>query len=355
MEIDRLTLLKRLIDPDTFPFWVPVISHYRQGEAGIALDPARMLRHARQIYPYTRCWMLGGTTGDGWALDGEQYEQLLEYACGLQANLARPALILGALQPTTEGVLERIALLKRRLGLTEGAGLADSLETLKKFGLVGVTICAPVGAQVTQDQIFRHVSRICTESGLPVVLYQLPQVTHNLIAPETFRALLAQHQSILFFKDSGGGDEVARSGPVQPGVVMVRGAEGGYLEALKTEGGWYDGWLLSTGNAFAAQLAEIVAHLQRGDRLAARAVSERLSGVVEQVFAVARLAPAGNPFSNANRAADHLRAYGRGWASQPLPLLQDGSHLPASLIAQIETVLRTHDLLPEHGYLVPPL
>lgn len=353
--MDRMTLLQQLTSPGTFPFWVPVISHYRQVGGRVEIDAERMLLHARQIAPYTRCWMLAGTTGDGWALDDAQYAQLLDYACDLQARFAvdghgRLSLILGALAPTTGGVMARIEQIKRRLGLPAGAPLEENLSTLNQYGILGVTICAPVGESVTQDAAAAHIDRICEESALPVVVYQLPQVTRNRIAPETFSALARRHETILFFKDSGGGDEVAHSPLAPPGVVMVRGAEGGYAQALKSLGGRYDGWLLSTGNAFAAQLAAVVAHVQRGDRAAALAESDRLSLVVEAVFEEARKAPSGNPFSNANRAVDHLRAYGAGWSDRPLPLLQDGAHLPAALIEGVANVLQVNDLLPVDGY-----
>jgi 4-hydroxy-tetrahydrodipicolinate synthase len=351
--MNRTTLLHQLIDPAIFPFWVPVISHYCKDDAGIAIDAGRMLKHARQIYPHTRCWMLGGTTGDGWALTDAQFDQLLDYALTIEPNVGRPALILGALQPGTEAVLARIARIRQRLGLGEQASLAENLPALAKIGLVGVTICAPVGEQLSQDQIYTHIARICAESRLPVIIYQLPQVTHNLIAPETFHALVAEYDNILFFKDSGGGDEIARAGLPDAGVVMVRGAEGGYLEALRSQGGGYDGWLLSTGNAFAHPLALIVAQLRTGRIADAQATSARLSEIVAAVFDIARQAPSGNPFSNANRAVDHLRAYGRAWGTRQLPLLQDGSRLPAGLIAQIEAILRPTSLvrLRDDGYI----
>lgn len=348
--MNRTSILQHLIDPGTFPFWVPLITHYRQTASGIAVDPVRMLRHAHQIYSHTRCWMLGGTTGDGWALTDAQFDQLLDYAAGLPAHFSRPALILGALRPDTEEVLARIERIRQKFGLN-GSTVESNLPALARQGLVGVTICAPVGEQVTQAQIYTHIARICAESCLPVVIYQLPQVTHNLISPATFQALVAENENILFFKDSGGGDEIASAGLPESGVVMVRGAEGGYVEALRGQGGGYDGWLLSTGNAFAHPLALIVAQLRTGRLADAQATSANLSAVVAAVFEVARQAPSGNPFSNANRAVDHLKAFGRYWGTSQRPLLQDGSVLPTWLIKQVEAVVRPTRLLRDDGYL----
>jgi len=69
------------------------------------------------------------------------------------------------------------------------------------------------------------------------------------------------------------------------------------------------------------------------------------------VFTLAARAPSGNPFSNANRAVDHLHAYGRDWRRAPLPVLQDGSQLPEELIAQIAGVMEPTGMIAPEGYL----
>jgi 4-hydroxy-tetrahydrodipicolinate synthase len=73
---------------------------------------------------------------------------------------------------------------------------------------------------------------------------------------------------------------------------------------------------------------------------------------VQALFATVQDTPSGNPFSNANRAVDHLLAYGRTWRQQPLPLLLSGSLLPEALIATVESLLEATHLLPDQGYLV---
>lgn len=346
--MDRTEIFRHVVNPAQFPFWVPVITHYH---ADGSIDRDRMLSHARQIHPHTRLWMLAGTTGDGWLHSLSQYRQLVEYGCIVAAQTPQPTVLVGALQPDTRGVIERIEVLKDRLGITRGAVLEDNLPLLKQWGFAGVTVCAPVGEQVTQDQIEDHISLICQVSALPIVVYQLPQVTRNLIAPQTLVKLVQRFPQIILFKDSGGADEIARSGLLADSLVLVRGAEGNYLEVLKKVGGWYDGWLLSTGNAFAPQLTEIQRYYNQGDYHSAAQVSQALSRVVQQVFALAQDLPTGNPFSNANRAVDHLLAYGKSWRDYPLPVLLDGSCLPVDFIARVETLIAAFPLVFDVGYL----
>ena len=66
---------------------------------------------------------------------------------------------------------------------------------------------------------------------------------------------LATNSRIIMFKDTSGEDTVAQAGGLGD-VLLVRGAEGGYVEALRPEGP-YDGWLLSTGNVFGPLLRRI--------------------------------------------------------------------------------------------------
>jgi len=64
------------------------------------------------------------------------------------------------------------------------------------------------------------------ELGVPVALYQLPQVTLNEIGPELVSNLAGRFPNFILFKDSSGGDRVVLSGMDLGGVFTMRGAEG---------------------------------------------------------------------------------------------------------------------------------
>ena len=131
---------------------------------------------------------------------------------------------------------------------------------------------------------------------------------------------------------------------------LLRGAEGDYSGQLKPAGP-YNGWLLSTANGFAPQLRQITELVARGEVSEAAAASSKLSELVAALFALAQGLPEGNPFSNANRAVDHLFAYGEGWAEQPLPRLAGGATLPKNFLLKVQHLLSNAGYVVESGYI----
>ncbi|WAP67868.1 dihydrodipicolinate synthase family protein [Jiella pelagia] len=236
-----------------------------------------------------------------------------------------PAILFGVLRPTTDEVVARLEQLERRL--------AADADLAARFR--GVAVCPPVDPAASQDDIIAHFARVLKVSRNPIAVYQLPQVTGCAIAPETLVQLVAEHPRIVMFKDSSGEDVVAKSGRSFDGTVLVRGAEGGYLDALSPSGP-YHGWLLSTGNALGEPLRRLLALRDGGAAEEARALSVEISGIVDAVFSLAKDEGGANAFSNANRAMDHLRAYGLGWTEAPLPLKVNGEPLSRALVGAVE-------------------
>lgn len=113
--------------------------------------------------------------------------------------------------------------------------------------------------------------------------------------------------------------------------------------------GPYHGWLLSTGNGLARELRE-VANLVAALRLEeANSLSDRLSNLVDALFAQA-MTFGGNAFADANRAVDHIMAYGRDWIDAPAPRRWDGSPVPVDLVTGAERTLNAAGIEPP-GYL----
>ena len=307
----------RLTDDD--PLWVPLLTHYM---AGGGIDQARMSAHLESVAGSVRQIMLAGSTGDGWEMDDSRFDAVVDFAAARAGGEFR--FMFGVLRDTTDAVVERMRVLEERLA---------SLPTLAG-ATVGATICPPVDAAVDQTGILAHYRRILAESQLPIAVYQLPQVTGCRIAPETLE-VLASDSRVVMFKDSSGEDTVATSGRDFGHIFMVRGAEGGYAEAVAPDGG-YGGWLLSTANTVPAPLRRIETLLRQGDDDGAARLSEELGSRVASLFADAASEGGANAFSNANKAADHVRAYGMAWSEAPLPRKQDGTTLSADLVIAAE-------------------
>ena len=275
---------------DADRLWVPLLTHFRRGgDGGTRVDGDRMVAQLRVLRPDTGA--------------------VVEWARQVERNLV-------------EGGLGR-------------------------DGYVGLAVCPPVDPGASQDAILAHYRAVLAATTGDLAVYQLPQVTGCAIEPETMR-VLAREPRVTMFKDTSGGDAVTRSGIVS-GVTMVRGAEGGYVEALRPTGG-YDGWLLSTGNVFGPVLRRMLALHADGHSERAGALSALMTTTVEALFRAASAVPFGNPFSNANKAADHLLAEGRDWRARPLPVAVSGKELPFSLLEAVEDIVGAFPAIAVRGY-----
>jgi len=306
--------------------WVPLLTHYAEDAAGPRVDCRHMAAHINALAPNVRQFLIGGSTGDGWELTWPQLMDLVALSRRGDLFGAEARVLFGVLRPTTEEVVERARALERSFG--EGGWPAGRFA--------GLAVCPPVDPVASQDAIRAHYEAVLGATTSPIAVYQLPQVTGCAIAPETLR-IIASNPRVTMFKDTSGADTVANAGPF-PGVVLLRGAEGGFVEALSPAGP-YDGWLLSTGNAFGAVLRRMLDLLSAGESSRAARLSRVLTHLVGALFDAAAEVPFGNPFSNANRAADHLQGFGADWRSVEPPLTISGQRLPSFLLDAAEDLL----------------
>jgi dihydrodipicolinate synthase/N-acetylneuraminate lyase len=328
--------------------WCPPITHYDAGgDAPGAIDVARTRAHWRTLVDHVGGFLTPGSTGDGWDMSAAEIHTLLQIATDLAVELNTLVLV-GVLRTEVDAM--RAVIEETVAWLTAETGEQDPLVALRARHVAGFTICPPKGAALSQAQI-----RVALESvldlGLPMAIYQLPQVTGNEISTAVFQDLAARYPNFLLFKDTSGQDHVPLADRGESGVFLVRGAEGNYARWLRETGGPYQGLLLSTANCFAAELAEVIARLEAGRIAEARALSQRLTAVVEGAFAAVADLKTGNAFSNANKAMDHFMAYGPDAAEVAPPVCHGGVQLPSDLIVKIGALLEAHGLMPREGYL----
>ncbi len=329
--------------------WCPLISHYA---AEGKFNAERMAAHIESLSPYVQAFLAPGSTGDGWEMSPEERTELIDLLLPLTEEVDGHLLL---------GVLET----DRGKAADTVAGLKNSYIPGETPGYAGVTITAPRGSELTQTTIFDELSAVL-EHGVPTALYQLPQVTENEIDPCTAEDLAKKYSNFYLFKDTSGKDKVVRSGRLPEDLFLVRGAEGNYAEWLKGLGGSYHGFLLSTANNFAPHLSRIIelsslaavqgaggAHSLEVSEAAREAysISHTLSTVVETAFNTVSALPFGNPFANANKAIDHIMAYGPGFETAQPPLTHSGNRIPAEIETSLAEILRRHDLFPQKGYL----
>jgi dihydrodipicolinate synthase/N-acetylneuraminate lyase len=340
----RARLTQRLFPQGVPRLWCPTLTHFMsRGE----FDEPRIRRHFQILAPFVKGALVPGSTGEGWEMSDADSQRLLAVVLDA-AQAADIRVLIGVLKTDLPGMLQcldaTVAFLQRR------AGVSSAEEALQRSNVVGFTVCPPKGSQLDQSAIAEALTRVA-ERGLPLALYQLPQVTCNEMSPETVQALAIRYPGFYLFKDTSGKDRVAESKLGLEGVFLVRGAEGDYARWPKTAGGPYDGFLLSTANVFARELDAILRLLEQGRRSDAELLATRLSLVVQGCFEMVGHFPAGNAFTNANKVLDHLMAYGEAGVRREPPLLYSGVRLPAAFVESAAALLRQNTLMPATGYL----
>ncbi len=234
--------------------------------------------------------------------------------------------------------------------LCDETGKTTGMAAMMAANVAGFTVCPPSGSELSDEQITESLTAVL-ELGHPTALYQLPQVTANEMTPGCVARLASDYPNFYLLKDTSGADRVALAGPDLPGVFLVRGAEGQYHRWCRAGGGPYDGYLLSTANCFARQLAEVMELAAAGAVDDAAHLSQRLENAIDECFRVVEGFPVANAFTNANKIIDQIMAFGPQYVDQAPPYLHNGQQLPASFVQQAWEILERQQLLPNHGYL----
>ena len=322
---------------DFDPLWVPLLTHYDSSDQQ-GLDHARTSKHIKSISANVRQYLIAGTTGDGWEMSDLLLRDWITFVQSANTLTPQHRLLFGAFATTTEKVIERAKSIESQIA---------SKPIIASYA--GITICPPVNPNATQDMVFEHFRRIIAATTSQLAIYQLPQIVGCEIEPQTFIKILESSSRVSMFKDTSGADRVARSGLEVGSTLMLRGAEGNYSKELKPNG-TYDGWLLSTANVFSPELRYIAENACGDETEKATACSQNLSNLVEKLFQISEGLPEGNPFSNINRAVDHIFAYGSDWRAKPARLAS-GNRLPQIFLSRVNDILSVSGYNTTKGYL----
>ncbi|OYX76807.1 MAG: hypothetical protein B7Y82_10470 [Sphingomonadales bacterium 32-65-25] len=127
-------------------------------------------------------FVVGGCTGEFWALSHEERKRLFDVA--YEAIAGRVTLIAGTGAVSVE---ETVALTRH----AEAAGCDGAL------------ILPPYFVKLSDDEIFAHFADVTGAIGLPVVLYNIPGNAVNAITP-ALAARLADLERVVAIKESSG-------------------------------------------------------------------------------------------------------------------------------------------------------
>ncbi len=127
-------------------------------------------------------FLVNGTTGEGPFLSKEERRETFRIVRA--ASGKEPFLCLGCLFPSTE--------------LTAKEILAS--ESLRPDFIV---VTSPYYFKVSQEEMIQHFERIAKQSPFPVIVYNIPQCTHNKIEYEAMLKI-ATMDNVFGLKDSSG-------------------------------------------------------------------------------------------------------------------------------------------------------
>ncbi len=333
--------LKEKFFPGGLPrLWCPPLTHYN---AGGELDRERMKQHFRFMQPSINCFLAPGSTGDGWEMDDDEVFELLEFLLE-EAQKHNFWIMIGALKTEKGAALEFVKRITEKF-----IGPDPEIKDFARNRICGFAVTPPRGRNISQKEIYNELAKIL-DTGYPLALYQLPQITENEFSPETFRKLRNKYANLFLVKDTSGDDRVVLSEYEPRQVFMVRGMEGDYAGWIKPKGP-YDGLLLSTANCFPAELKEIIKDLENDKTERARTKSKRLTDAMDEIFTIVEELSFSNRFTNANKAIDHHLAYGSDARQASCPLSCQGEKFPRKVIDNVGEVLVKYDFAVKNGYL----
>ncbi len=155
-------------------------------------------------------------------------------------------------------------------------------DEARRVGADGALLISPYYNKPTQDGIFHHYRTVAEETGLPLVLYNIPGRTASRIEPAT-TARLSRLPGVVSLKEAGG-DLVATSQTIamsEPGFVVLSGDDALTLPMLAIGA---KGVITTTGNVAPRQMSEITRAFLGGDTERAREIHYQLLTVMEALF-----------------------------------------------------------------------
>jgi 4-hydroxy-tetrahydrodipicolinate synthase len=238
-------------------------------------------------------FLVNGTTGEGPFLSKEERRRTFEVVRTVSGG--KQFLCLGCLQPSTDLILDEII----------------AFESLKPDFIV---VTSPYYFKVSQKEIIRHIREIAKRSPFPVIVYNIPQCTHNKIEYDAMMEI-SSLENVAGFKDSSG-DFITFSRVILHGkrktFSWIIGED--YLNADSLMIG-VSGIVTGLGNVWIEPYLKMYQAAQEGDLLKVPKLQEKINKLYE-VIRTAR--DRGVP---AIKAATSLLGRSEKWLKAPmLPL-----------------------------------
>ena len=235
-----------------------LITPFRDGEVD---EPALRGLVERQIEAGVDGLVPCGSTGESATLSHDEHNRVVEIT--IDAAAGRVPVVAGTGSNSTA---EAIA-------LTAHA---------KEAGADGALLLSPYYNKPTQQGIYEHYAAVARETGLPLVIYNIPGRTASNIAPETI-GRLAQLEHIVGIKEASGDlDQMSHVVAACPEDFAVLSGDDSLTLPLMSVGG--KGVISTSSNVAPSQMAALVRTFAAGDAAGARALHHELLPLFDALF-----------------------------------------------------------------------
>lgn len=220
----------------------------------------------------------------------EQIERLIkngvDYLCALGTTAETPTLSAEEKERIVEVFVDTV---DGRVPILLGCGgnntnaVCAYLENTDFEGISGVLIVTPYYNRPNQEGLYRHYRAIAEASPVPVVLYNVPGRTGVNMTAETTLRLANEFEHIVAIKEACGNisqiEEIIAGAP--KGFEVISGDDSICFE-LVTLGAV--GVISVVGNAFPAEMSEMVRNLREGNVSEALQIHRRFKDIFRLAF-----------------------------------------------------------------------
>ncbi len=181
-----------------------------------------------------------------------------------------------------------VDVVRGRVQVIAGAGSNSTQEALdltaaaRDAGADGALLISPYYNKPTQDGIFHHYRSIAEQTGLPLLLYNIPGRTASRIEPETI-GRLSRVPGVVGNKEAGGDLAAAAQAMrlAEAGFTTLSGDDALTLPLLAIGG---HGVITTTGNVAPREMVELVRAFRGGDVARAKELHYRLLPLMQALF-----------------------------------------------------------------------
>lgn len=197
-----------------------------------------------------------GSSGEGPWLTSQQKEKVVRTA--VAASDGKIKVLAGALEPSTRRTIEAV-------------------QEMATYGADYAVITTPYYFEADADCQKQHFDRVGEAASIPVLLYNIPSMTHNAISTDTVAQVMTQ-PNIVGIKDSEGDLEKMKAlialKEQRMDFVVFQGAEKLSAEALSIGA---DGLVAGMGNLIPALFYDLFTQAKKGEQAQATEIQANIN------------------------------------------------------------------------------